>query len=244
VVAVATYDKDFMLVATKKGEIKKTPLSEFESVRRSGLIAMNLEAGDELVFAHLAREDDDVILVSAGGKAIRFSATELRSASRSSGGVRGMRIAADDEVVALEVVEPNAMLLTISETGLGKRTDFDEYPKHSRGGQGVITHNVTARTGRVVAARAVQSAHELMVISQSGIVMRTSIESIAKVGRSAQGVHVMNVSQGDRVACVAIIDLSKTPPALPLTGDGSTTNGSSNGNGRRPRRSNGRRPAR
>jgi len=138
---------------------------------------------------------------------------ELRAASRMSGGVRGMRLQAkDDEIVALETVVPGAMLLTTSETGLGKRTSFDEYPKHSRGGQGVITHNVTDRTGRVVSARAVFPSHELIVMSESGIVMRTTVDSIATVGRSAQGVHVMGVGQGDRVACVATIDLSKTPP--------------------------------
>ena len=129
VVGTTTFDQDFMLLATRKGEIKKTPLKEFESVRRAGLIAMGLEDGDELVFARLARDDDDVIMVSAQGKAIRFNATELRSASRMSGGVRGMRLqATDDEVVALETVVEGAMLLTTSETGLGKRTDFSEYP--------------------------------------------------------------------------------------------------------------------
>jgi DNA gyrase subunit A len=225
VVSTTTYDKDFMVLATKKGEVKKTPLKEFESVRRAGLIAMGLEDGDELVFAQLAKEDDDVMLVSALGKAMRFNATELRAASRMSGGVRGMRLVeADDQIVALEVVQPEAMLLTLSETGLGKRTEFEEYPRHSRGGQGVITHNVTPRTGRVVAARAVYANHELIVVSESGIVMRTRVESISKVGRSAQGVHVMNVGQGDKVASVATIDLSKTPAAVELAANG-------NGNG-------------
>jgi DNA gyrase subunit A len=232
VVATASFDKDIMLLATKKGEIKKTSLREFESVRRAGLIAMDLEPGDELVFARLAREDDDVIMVSSQGKAIRFSASELRQASRASGGVRGMRIGDDDEIVAMETVVPGAMLLTLSETGLGKRTDFDDYPKHSRGGQGVITHNVTARTGRVVAARAVTEDLELMTVSEGGIVMRTTISSIAKVGRSAQGVHVMNVGAGDRLASVALIDLAKRPE--PPTTNGST--GTSNGNGRRSTR--------
>jgi DNA gyrase subunit A len=219
VVGTSTFDKDYMLLATKKGEIKKTPLKEFESVRRAGLIAMGLEDGDELVFARLARDEDDVIMVSTQGKAIRFGASELRSASRMSGGVRGMRLQGDDdEIVALETVVEGAMLLTTSETGLGKRTDFSEYPKHSRGGQGVVTHNVTARTGRVVSARAVMPAHELILMSENGIVMRTTVDSIAKVGRSAQGVHVMGVGDGDRVACVATIDLSKAPPA-PTTRD-------------------------
>src|SRR5581483_1332887 len=199
-----------MLLATKKGEIKKTPLKEFESVRRAGLIAMGLEDGDELVFARLAKDNDHVVLVSSQGKAIRFGIGDLRSASRMSGGVRGMKISdTDDAVVAMEVVEEGAMLLTLSETGLGKRTDFSEYPPHGRGGQGVLTHNVTARTGRVVAARAVKANQQLMVISQSGIVMRTTVESISKVGRSAQGVHVMNVGQGDAVAEIAVIDLDK-----------------------------------
>ena len=217
VVGTTSFDQDFMLLATRKGEIKKTPLKEFESVRRAGLIAMSLEKGDELVFARLCKEGDDVIMVSAQGKAIRFRASELRAASRMSGGVRGMRLQPkEDEIVALETVVPEAMLLTTSETGLGKRTSFNEYPRHSRGGQGVITHNVTERTGRVVSARAVFPTHELIVMSESGIVMRTTVDSIATVGRSAQGVHVMGVGQGDRVACVATIDLSKTPAPVEL----------------------------
>jgi DNA gyrase subunit A len=241
VVATASYDTDFMLLATKKGEVKKTPLKEFESVRRAGLIAMGLEQGDDLVFARLCKDDDDVILVSSQGKAMRFDVGDLRSASRTSGGVRGMRINdSDDAIVGMEVVAPDAMLLTLSETGLGKRTEFDEYPKHSRGGQGVLTHNVTARTGRVVAARAVLASYELMVISESGIVMRTTVESISKVGRNAQGVHVMNVGPGDRVAEVAVIDLSKAPPVASTNGNGIAGNGDSDGNGgggngRRPR---------
>jgi DNA gyrase subunit A len=239
VVGTTRYDKDFMLLATRKGEVKKTPLSEFESVRRAGLIAMGLEDGDELVFARPAKDDDDVMMVSSQGKAVRFSAGELRSASRMSGGVRGMRLANDDDrIVGLEVVQDNAMLLTISETGLGKRTAFAEYPRHSRGGQGVLTHNVTDRTGRVVAARAVYANHELMVVSESGIVMRTTVESIRQVGRSTQGVQIMNIGPGDRVAEIATIDLSKVAG----NGDGANgTNGAdvaSNGNGR-PSRSRG-----
>ncbi|MPZ50527.1 MAG: DNA gyrase subunit A [Dehalococcoidia bacterium] len=235
VVATSSYDNDFMLLATRRGEIKKTPLKEFESVRRNGLIAMNLEPGDELVFAKLAREDDDVVLVSTQGKAIRFTVAELRAASRTSGGVRGMRISnSDDEVVAMEIVESDAMLLTVSETGLGKRTEFGEYPRHSRGGQGVLTHNVTARTGKVVAARAVKAEDELILVSQSGIVIRTTVESISKAGRSAQGVHVMSIGPGDRVASVAVIDLSKDTAAP--ANDNGTPNGNDNGGSAPPRR--------
>ena len=226
VVATASFEDDFMILATKRGEVKKTPLGEFASVRRAGLIAMGLEDGDELVFARLARDDEDVVLISSQGKAVRFPIADLRSASRTSGGVRGIRlIIADDAVVGLEVASDKAMLLTLSETGLGKRTPFEEYPRHSRGGQGVLTHHVTDRTGRVVAAWAVHADHELIVISQSGIVMRTTVESIAKVGRSAQGVHVMNVGPRDGVASVAVIDMTKAPPAPPVE------NGNGNGDG-------------
>ncbi len=243
VVATQSFDQDFMLLATKAGEIKKTPLAEFESVRRAGLIAMNLEPGDELVFARLAREDDDVMMITASGKAVRFGVHELRSASRQSGGVRGVRLTdPKDEVVGMEPVVPGAMLLTISETGLGKRTEFSEYPRHSRGGQGVLTHNVTDRTGRVVAARAVTESMELILISEkSGIVMRTTVESIAKVGRATQGVHVMNVGPGDRVASVAVIDMSKPAPAVTNGNGNGNGNADGNGNdaGRRPRRGGG-----
>ena len=249
VVATTSFDKDFMLLATKRGEVKKTPLREFESVRRAGLIAMDLEPGDELVFARLAKDDDDVVLVSTLGKAMRFRVVELRSASRASGGVRGMRLtAAEDAIVAMEVVVPGAMLLTLSETGLGKRTEFDEYSPHLRGGQGVATHHVTPRTGRVVAARAVTESQELIVVSQSGIVMRTTVGSIRKVLRSAEGVHVMNVGQGDRVASLAVIDLA-TGPAAAKGGDipsDDATNGGRpkrrSGNGRKPSPGSGRGP--
>ncbi len=244
VVSTPNYDMDYMVLATRRGEIKKTPLHDFESVRRSGLIAMDLEPGDELVFARLAGENDEVVLVSRQGKAIRFGVADLRSASRSSGGVRGMRLASnDDEVVAMEIVSPEAMLLTISDTGLGKRTSFDDYPRHSRGGQGVLTHNVTDRTGAIADARAVTEGEELIIVSQSGIIMRTTVESIARAGRSTQGVHVMNIGPGDRVACIAAIDLSKVPEATASDvddgtspDDGSSNGNGSNGNGRRTRR--------
>jgi DNA gyrase subunit A len=225
VVSTLNYDTDFMILATKLGEVKKTALREFESVRRAGLIAMGLEPGDELVFARLAREDDDVVLVSSQGKAMRFSIADLRSASRMSGGVRGMRLAGpEDAVVAMEVVDDAAMLLTISETGLGKRTPFGDYPKHSRGGQGVLTHNVTARTGRVVAARAVTADLELMLITTNGIVIRTTVDSISTVGRIAQGVQVVKPGQGDSVAGIAVIDLSKAPQDIPPGVEGGAGN--------------------
>jgi hypothetical protein len=211
-------DRDFMVLATKQGEVKKTALSEFESVRRSGLIAMDLEAGDELVVARLAAEGDDVIPITSDGRAVRFAVDELRSASRASGGVRGIRLGRGAHLVSMEVVKPGEQVLTVTANGYGKRTPVEEYPRHSRGGQGVIAHQVTDKTGQVAIARMVNPMQELIVISAEGIVLRTRLDSIAQVGRSSQGVQVMRMAPGDRVASVATIDMAAptarhAPPA-------------------------------
>jgi DNA gyrase subunit A len=220
VVAARTMDRDFLVLATKKGEAKKTALSEFESVRRSGLIAMDLEAGDELVAARLAAEGDDVILITSDGHSVRFAVDELRSASRASGGVRGVRVGRGAHLVSMEVVKPGEQLLTVTANGYGKRTPVEEYPRHSRGGQGVITHEVTDKTGPVAIARMVNPMQELIVISAEGIVLRTRLDSIAQVGRASQGVQVMRMTPGDRVASIATIDMAaptarQAPAAAP-----------------------------
>src|SRR5213075_551651 len=128
--------RDYMIVATRKGEVKKTAMDEFEVVRRSGLIAMDLEEDDELIGAKLARADDDVLMITAHGKAIRFTVEELRSASRTSGGVRGIRLSEGDTLVSLNLTPKDSELLVVTERGYGKRTPIDEYPSQSRGGGG------------------------------------------------------------------------------------------------------------
>jgi len=223
VVATRTMDRDFMVLATKQGEVKKTALSEFESVRRSGLIAMDLEAADELVVARLAVEGDDVILITSDGQAVRFAVDELRSASRMSGGVRGIRLGRGAHLVSMEVVKAGEQLLTVTANGYGKRTPAEEYPRHSRGGQGVVTHKVTDKTGPVAIARMVNPMQELIVISAEGIVLRTRLDSIAQVGRASQGVQVMRMAPGDRVASIATIDMAtptarQAPPATAPAG--------------------------
>jgi DNA gyrase subunit A len=202
------FNKDVMVLATQMGEVKKTKLSEFASVRRAGLIAMDLESNDELVAAQIAAEQDDVILVTAGGQSVRFPVAELRLASRASGGVRGVKLAKDDGLVAMELVVPNEQLLTLSLNGFGKRTPVEEYPRHHRGGSGVITFKVMDKTGPLAAARMVRDDQELIVISQEGIVLRTRMEGISIQGRSTQGVSVIGISEGDAVASVATIDMA------------------------------------
>ena len=196
--------RDFMIVATKKGEVKKTAMDEFEVVRRSGLIAMDLEEDDELIGAKLARADDDVLMITAQGKAIRFTVEELRSASRTSGGVRGIRLSEEDTLVSLNLTPKDSELLVVTERGYGKRTPIDEYPSQSRGGGGVITLKVTDKTGSVASARVI-SGHDndLMIISAGGVVIRTDVSAIARSGRATQGVRLMNLGEGDSVVATA-----------------------------------------
>ncbi len=196
--------RDYMIVATRKGEVKKTAMDEFEVVRRSGLIAMDLEGDDELIGAKLAHADDDVLMITAQGKAIRFTVEELRSASRTSGGVRGIRLAKGDTVVSLNLTPKDSELLIVTENGFGKRTPIEEYPRHSRGGGGVITSKVTEKTGLVATARIItEKDNDLMIISSGGVVIRTDVNTIRRAGRDTQGVSVMNLGGGDKVVAVA-----------------------------------------
>ena len=213
-VVVSDFARNSMLVATANGEVKRTPLNQFESVRRAGLIAMNLKDNDRLLAARAAGDADDAILVSSGGRAIRFRVGTLRVASRSSGGVRGMRLPDGEVMVGLVVDSDGEDLLVVSEHGIGKRTPITEYPTKGRGGQGMLTFRVTDRSGPLSVVRAIRSDQEVILISREGIVMRTSAEAISRQGRGTQGVAVMNIERGDSVAAIAQIDLVEdAPPA-------------------------------
>jgi DNA gyrase subunit A len=206
--------RDLMIVGTKKGEVKKTAMSEFEVVRRQGLIAMNLEEDDELIGAKLAHTGDDILLISTQGQSIRFCVDDLRLASRTSGGVRGMRLAPDDTVVSLNLAQPDSELLIVTECGYSKRTPIDEYPRQGRGGGGVITSKVTDKTGRVVAARVItEHDSDLMVISASGVVIRTDVSTIKIAGRATQGVILMNLGEGDTIVAVSTTNGKKLETA-------------------------------
>ncbi|MHB0871569.1 MAG: DNA gyrase subunit A [Chloroflexota bacterium] len=195
---------DYFVMATRRGEVKKTPLRDFSTVRSNGLIAMSLEEGDELVYVHYCRKGDEVILVTEQGQATRFPETGLRAASRTSGGVRGIRLSPDDRVVAMEIVDPDLDLLVVTTDGYGKRTPLEEFASHGRGGSGVRALRVTERTGPVAAARVVKPTDELMAISSGGLVIRTPVESISRLGRDTQGVSVMDLREGDKVASISI----------------------------------------
>jgi DNA gyrase subunit A len=214
--------RDFMVMATQRGEIKKTSLDEFaSSVRSAGLIAMDLEEGDRLIGARLVQGNDQVLLVSEHGQAIRFQVADLRAASRTSGGVRGIRLDESDSVVALCAVVPNSEVLVVTTKGYGKRTPIGEYPVHGRGGGGVITARLTDKTGVVAGARILtETDRDLVIISAEGTVIRTDWASVAQCGRPTQGVRLMNIANGDRVVAVTtMLDEDEDElAAMPLPG--------------------------
>ncbi len=205
VVSVPKFEaRDFLVMATKRGEVKKTSLDEFAVVRRMGLIAMDLEEGDQLIGAKRTEAKDQVMLVTARGQSIRFEVQDLRSASRTSGGVRGIRLDEGDSVVTLESVRDDAELLVVSQHGYGKRTPLAEYPVQGRGGGGVRTIRLTEKTGPIAAARVIDSAdNDLMIISTGGTVIRQYVQNIAQAGRPTQGVRLMNLAHGDEVVAIA-----------------------------------------
>jgi len=198
----------FLVMATANGEVKKTALSNFAYVRSSGIIATGLDKGDELVATALVNEADDVILVSRRGQAVRFCADKLRLASRTSGGVRGIRLPHGDNLISMDVVIPDAYLLTVTANGYGKLTQLFRFPCHSRGTLGVRAHMVTPKTGEVTAARVVDPDQELMIMSAAGVVIRTSVEGIRIVGRSSQGVSLMKPDPEDNVISITAFEPS------------------------------------
>jgi DNA gyrase subunit A len=202
----------YLLMATSGGEIKKTMVDKFAAVRSSGLIAMDLEPGDELVAARLAGDKDDVLLVTELGQSIRFAISELRGVSRTSGGVRAIRLGADDRVVAMDVMHPDDYVLTVTGGGYGKLTPVDGYPKQHRAGGGVRTFKLTEKSGRVAASAVVSLKQQVMIISAEGIVIQTPVkekdprQGITVQGRSTQGVKLQELEPGDRVVAIACFE--------------------------------------
>jgi DNA gyrase subunit A len=202
----------FLLMATRNGEIKKTAVDKFAAVRTSGLIAMDLEEGDELVATSLATDQDNIILATQQGQAIKFPVSKLRVSSRTSGGVRGIRLLPDDQVVSIDTAHPDAFLLIVTTGGFGKLTPISHYPQQHRAGSGVRTFRLTKKTGEVIAARVVSPSQQLMIISADGIVTRTPVKEkdptkgVTIQGRSTQGVKLMRLVHNDKVVAVAAFD--------------------------------------
>lgn len=199
---------EYLTMVTKKGVIKKTPTKDFEYQRRSGKIAINLDEGDDLLFVRKTKGTDDLILATRGGNATRFSETTVRPMGRTARGVRGIRLTGEDYVIGVALVEEGKQLLTITDRGFGKRTEFDDFRVlKNRGGQGVTAHNLNDKTGNLAAIAAVSESDDIMMITNDGTIIRIPVAGIPIYSRSAGGVIVMRLSEG-----AAIVNLSRIEP--------------------------------
>lgn len=215
VVAVPNFSAaKYCTMATRYGRVKRIALSEFESVRPSGLIAIRLAPEDQLGWVCLTNGKDDLILVTQGGKSLRFHENQIRPTGRNTMGVSGIRLRKNDALASMEVVEPNGFLLVLTEKGNGKRTLLDEYVPKGRGTLGVATINprALAQIGKIAQARVVQESDEITLISAAGIVLRTKVASIPVQGRATQGVRIMDLNEGDSIAAIARIPAEKPIP--------------------------------
>ena len=198
----------YLLFATKNGIIKKTSLTEYNSARKTGLLSITLKEDDELIDVRLTDGEDNVVLVTKGGMSITFDEKDVRPMGRVSQGVIGIRLGKDDEVIGMESILSNSKstLLAITENGFGKRTELDEYRVQTRGGKGVITYKVTPKTGNIVGIRIVEEADDVMLITDTGTIIRLNVAGISVLGRSTQGVTLMRTNEGRVVSIEKITE--------------------------------------
>ena len=220
VIATKDFPEDeYLMFATEQGMVKKTSMDLYDRTRRDGLIAINLKEGDQLISVRRVAVGEKVIMVSSAGKAIMWSEGEVRAMGRDTMGVKGMTVPADAHVLGMEIAKPGSDLFVITEKGYGKRTSIDEYPEHHRGGQGVFTITMTDKKGLLSVMKIVKPNDEIMIISEEGVVVRTPVSGISELGRSTQGVRVMNVADKDRVTAVAISSTGKKKRDQKAEGD-------------------------
>lgn len=200
----------FVLMATKKGEIKKTSIEEFKNIRRTGIIAIKIQTGDELSWVNFANGDNDILLVTKNGKIICFNESQIRPTGRSSMGVRGIKLVGNDEVVSAEVIEKNSdkKLLVITQNGIGKKTNVSEFKNQNRGGQGIRVANITDKTGLIVFSKVLnENEKEVIITSSKGLIVRLDLTSIPLLSRNAQGVILMRFkTQNDKVASATAVE--------------------------------------
>ena len=220
VIATKDFPEDeYLMFATEQGMVKKTSMDLYDRTRHDGLIAINLKEGDQLISVRRVAVGEKVIMVSSAGKAIMWSEGEVRAMGRDTMGVKGMTVPADAHVLGMEIAKPGSDLFVITEKGYGKRTSIDEYPEHHRGGQGVFTITMTDKKGLLSVMKIVKPNDEIMIISEEGVVVRTPVSGISELGRSTQGVRVMNVADKDRVTAVAISSTGKKKRDQKAEGD-------------------------
>jgi len=193
----------FVVFATKKGGVKKTELMAYSNPRSSGIRAIGLEDGDEVMGVRLTDGQQEVLLSTMNGQSIRFGESQVRATGRGTYGVAGINLDKDDQVVSMEILSHGASLLTVAERGFGKRTDIDEYRLQTRGGKGIITMKTTDRTGQVIGVLQVTDDDELMMVSNNGKIIRLRMKDLKIIGRNTQGVRLIEIESGERVVSVA-----------------------------------------
>jgi DNA gyrase subunit A len=212
-------DDRFVVLATRRGFIKKTPLSAFSRPRANGIIALNIEEDDDLFAVGLSDGDDEIFMATEQGKSIRFGETDVRPMGRTARGVIGIRLARGDSVVEMEVLSGKPDILTVTTNGYGKRTPVKEYRKQTRGGSGIINMRTTKRNGNVVASMEVDAGDQLLMITSQGKIIRMDVDGISRIGRATQGVRVIQCDEGDFVVSAIRIEEpepeDKTPDAAP-----------------------------
>ncbi len=199
------WNEKYLVLATKKGIIKKTELNQFENTRKSGLIAISIRENDELIKVKLTDENGEIMLVTSKGMSIRFKESDVRSTGRAAMGVKGINLSPDDYVVSMEIIEENMDLLVVSENGFGKRTKLGEYRLQTRGGKGVKTYNVTKKTGPLVGAKIVTEDDEILLINNDGTVIRLKVSNISRLGRNTRGVTLMRTKEGQSIVTIALM---------------------------------------
>ena len=224
-------NNNYIVLATKRGIIKKTSLEAYSRPRTNGVIAITVRDGDELLEAVMTNGNSEILLAGRNGRCCRFDESDARALGRTASGVRGINIEEDDEVVGMITYDPTSedaaahTILVVSEHGYGKRSDFDEYRKTNRGGKGVKTLNITEKTGNLVAIKNVTDENDLMIINRSGLTIRMAVSGIKVAGRATQGVKLINIKDGDSIAAVSAVNKSEDEaPAAPQTDDQENTN--------------------
>jgi len=203
-------EEDYLIMATKNGVVKKTSLDQYSTIRKSGLNAINLREDDELIGVRLTNGDNDILMTTKNGYAIRFNEKDARPLGRNASGVRGITLRGDDIVVGMEVVDVEKDVLVVSSNGFGKRTPVSEYSVQKRGGKGVITYKVNDKTGELVGARMVKDTDEVMIINSNDIVIRINVSDISTTSRNAMGVTLMRTTDEEKVMAIAKIDTDES----------------------------------
>jgi len=199
----ASGEEEYLFMATRQGMVKKTLLAEYASMRSNGIIGISLREGDELISVRLTNGQQEVVLGTRMGMAIRFDEKDVRPMGRDTQGVKGIELDQGDYCIGMDIVREGVDILVVTQNGFGKRSAIEEYRKQTRGGKGIRTVKMSERNGQVVCLRAVNSEDDLMVITEQGIIIRMDMRSISQLGRSTQGVTIIRLDQGDSVVAIA-----------------------------------------